>query len=48
MKIPKNQLKNTTKNLILLSLFLLLIVLTAISWLGDLSLDAIPADSWRL
>ena len=46
MKIPKNQLKNTTKNLILLSLFLLLIVLTAISWLGDLSLDAIPADSW--
>lgn len=48
MKIQKSksELKNMAKNLALLFLTLLLVLLTAIGWVNDLSLTDIPAESW--
>lgn len=48
MKIQKSksELKNTAKNLALLFLTLLLVLLTALGWVHDLSLTDIPTESW--
>ena len=47
MKHLNPKLKNRLKNTALFVLTLLLVVLTALSWLGDLNLGDLPADSWR-
>lgn len=44
MKTQK--LKNRLKNSVLAGLTALLVVLTALGWVGDLSLADLPADSW--
>ena len=48
MKIQKSksELKNMAKNLALLFLTLLLVLLTALGWVYDLSLTDIPRESW--
>ena len=48
MKIQKSkrELKNLAKNLALLFLTLLLVLLTALGWVHDLSLTDIPTESW--
>ena len=46
MKHLNPKLKNRLKNTALFVLTLLLVVLTALSWLGDLNLGDLPADSW--
>ena len=48
MKIQKSksELKNTAKNLALLFLTILLVLLTALGWVHDLSLPDIPTESW--
>ncbi len=42
----QSQLKNIAKNAALLSLTILLVLLTALGWVYDLSLTDIPTDSW--
>ncbi len=42
----QSQLKNIAKNAALLSLTILLVLLTALGWVHDLSLTDIPTDSW--
>lgn len=46
MKILTPQRKNTTKNLVLLFLTILLVILTALGWINDLNLESIPENSW--
>lgn len=46
MKHLNPKLKNRLKNTALLVLTILLVALTAFSWLGDLNMGDLPADSW--
>lgn len=46
MKKQKTTWKNKAKNLLLLVLAVLLLVLTLVNWINDLSLDTVPTDSW--
>ena len=45
MDEKQQKVKNTIKNVVLLVLFVGMLVLTSVTWLGDLSLDSVPSDS---